>query len=152
MSPLLTPLLVPHSRRFPVSDSGAPPECCGVCTALAAKKTDDPDDHLIATFLKGDGTRFEQHGIVHEHIAHRKRGLRVEWQGVRIRVFWPTEEAWYDGTVRRTARQQDASIFFIAYDDGTSEWRELGETQWTCLSTIVVDTTDADTLISITFP
>ena len=119
-----------------------------VCTALTAKKSDDPDDHLIATFLKGDGTRFEQHGIVHVHITHRKRGLRVEWQGVRIRVFWPAEEAWYDGTVRRIARQQDASIFFIAYDDGTSEWRELGETQWTCLpSTIVV--ADADTLVRL---
>ena len=119
-----------------------------VCTALTAKKSDDPDDHLIATFLKGDGTRFEEHGIVHVHITHRKRGLRVEWQGVRIRVFWPAEEAWYDGTVRRTARQQDASIFFIAYDDGTSEWRDLGETQWTCLpSTIVV--ADADTLVRL---
>ncbi|RLN06610.1 hypothetical protein BBJ28_00002817 [Nothophytophthora sp. Chile5] len=39
--------------------------------------------------------------------------------GKRVRVLWPEEEEWYEGTIRE---YDDSQGFFVVYDDGDERW------------------------------
>ena len=65
--------------------------------------------------------------------------------GSRVRVFWPAEQAWFAGNVERAIVQDGRRIYHVAYDDGQSEWRELGVARWELLPTAALATAAART-------
>ena len=50
----------------------------------------------------------------------------------RVRVYWPIEQQWFEGTVDRISEQHGVQYFRVSYDDADVQWHAANET-WECL-------------------
>ena len=50
-------------------------------------------------------------------------------EGTRLRVWWPTEQRWFEGVVRATRPQDGRIISRVDYDDGETRWYDLADAQ-----------------------
>lgn len=54
--------------------------------------------------------------------------------GTRVRVYWPEEQTWFEGTINAIAVQKGLCIFQVAYDDGDMDWRSVLHDAWQCVA------------------
>jgi len=52
------------------------------------------------------------------------------WVGARVRIYWPSADAWFEGGVLRVALQDGDWIFRVHYDDHHEEWRSAASDRW----------------------
>ena len=50
----------------------------------------------------------------------------------RVRIYWPIEQQWFEGTVDRISEQHGVQYFRVSYDDADVQWHAANET-WECL-------------------
>lgn len=43
-------------------------------------------------------------------------------EGQRVRVHWPAEKAWFEGTVQQVSARGSSRRGLVLYDDGDEEW------------------------------
>lgn len=46
----------------------------------------------------------------------------------RVRVYWPVEQQWFEGTVDRISEQHGVQYFRVSYDDTDVQWHAANET------------------------
>ncbi|GFH06762.1 DNA mismatch repair protein [Haematococcus lacustris] len=67
---------------------------------------------------------------IHES-SNTKDNKAAEVVGRRIKVFWPQEGTWFEGSISRY--DQDKGKHRVCYDDGDKEWVVLSAEQYELL-------------------
>ena len=55
-------------------------------------------------------------------------------EGQRVRVHWPAEKAWFEGTVQQVSARGSSRRALVLYDDGDEEWVVEGRHQYEVLT------------------
>ena len=45
----------------------------------------------------------------------------------RVAVWWPGDETWFEGQIKKVAYEYEEHIFFISYDDGAKLWHSFAD-------------------------